>query len=195
MSSVLGLFLLVFYDRIDGPCIFVCFLLVIVFECWRFPFSPRNFLFPPFLYFVCLFLSLTHSSSSSSFRIISRFQRALGHLGLVDVDETTHHGASPLLLHPYASASGGASSALSSSPHSSANHHFVQQQQQHHQQQLQPQQQQRQSYHRSVSSSPPGEAEGGGPVPVIEFPDDEVFCPISFSRSLLTVTFGFWLWL
>lgn len=28
---------------------------------------------------------------------------------------------------------------------------------------------------RSLSSSPPGEAEGGGPVPVIEFPDDEVF--------------------
>lgn len=47
---------------------------------------------------------------------------------------------------------------------------------------LHPQQlQQRQSYQRSPSSSPPGaEAEGGGPIPVIEFPDDEVFYPDLF---------------
>ena len=39
-------------------------------------------------------------------------------------------------------------------------------------------QQQRRSYNRSLSSSPPGQAEaegGGGPIPVIEFPDDEVY--------------------
>ena len=39
-------------------------------------------------------------------------------------------------------------------------------------------QQQRHSYNRSLSSSPPGQAEaeggGAGPIPVIEFPDDEV---------------------
>lgn len=50
--------------------------------------------------------------------------------------------------------------------------------------QLQLQQQQRQSYTRSLSSSPSGPAEaeggggGGGPIPVIEFPDDEVFPPV-----------------
>lgn len=46
----------------------------------------------------------------------------------------------------------------------------------------------RQSYllsDRSPSSSPPGEAEGGpGPVPVIEFPDDEVLFIITFFVGL-----------
>ena len=135
-------------------------------------------------------------------------QRSLGHLGLVDVDESTGHpGSSPLLLHPYASPSSAGPSSSSSANHGhhpttsalspSANHHLLLQQQQ----LLTPQQQRPQSYHRSVSSSPPGEAEGGGPVPVIEFPDDEVLhcsiATISFSALvflwLWCLAFGFWL--
>ncbi len=42
------------------------------------------------------------------------------------------------------------------------------------------------SYNRSLSSSPPGQAEaeggGGGPIPSIEFPDDEVYF---YPRGLL----------
>ena len=113
----------------------------------------------------------------------SCYKSVLGNLGLVDVDAVNSHGSSPLLLHPYASASDGTSYALSSSSFSSANHYFLQ----HHQQQ----QQQRQSYHQSVFSSPLDEVEGGGPVPVIEFLDDEIFRPISFLRSPLTFVFGF----
>ena len=130
------------------------------------------------------------------FNRIGHLQRSLGHLGLVgDLAGHSHHGSSPLLFHPYASASEGASSSSSSSVnhghHSatsalspSANHHplFLQQQQQ-----------RPQSYHRSVSSSPPGEAEGGGPIPVIEFPaDDEVLhCPVLSLLSSVSLCFSF----
>ena len=137
---------------------------------------------------------------SNCIPILAFLQKSLGHLGLVDVDESTGHpGSSPLLLHPYASPSSAGPSSSSSANHGhhpttsalspSANHHLLLQQQQ----LLTPQQQRPQSYHRSVSSSPPGEAEGGGPVPVIEFPDDEVL-----HCSIATISFSalvfLWLW-
>lgn len=82
------------------------------------------------------------------------------------------------IAHPYTVSTPSSLLPSPSSPgnNGGTNHPLHPQQLQLHQ--LQQQQQQRHSYNRSLSSSPPGQAEaeggGAGPIPVIEFPDDEV---------------------
>lgn len=101
------------------------------------------------------------------------------------------------IAHPYTVSTPSSLLPSPSSPgnNGGTNHPLHPQQLQLHQLQQQ-QQQQRHSYNRSLSSSPPGQAEaeggGAGPIPVIEFPDDEVhFYPPRPSASSVVRRFFF----